>query len=346
MKLLVVTQKTDKEDENLGAFYYWFQELALRVERMAIIADAVGNVDLPAHVVVESLGKEKGRGRIRRLLKFWELFSYYYAHSDAVFFHQIPEFVLAASPFLLSLKKTTSLWYAHGTVTRKLKLAEKLVDYIFTSSSAGFRLPSKKVFCLGQAIHTGMFKPVVDPRQSFNGLKMITIGRISPVKNYENIIKACSILKSYGAGQWTLSIVGGAIMPRDHQYVALLKQLIRQNNLQAHIHFYGARPYSEIPSLLKEHDIFLNLSGTGSLDKAVLEAMASGLTVITSNEAYRALVAPQYFLSHDSAEFIAERIKQLASEPRPNLELRAVVEKHHSLSNTIERMVSILAKPI
>lgn len=345
MKLLVVTQKVDKEDENLGAFYYWFEEFAKKVESMAIIADAVGTTYFPPHVQVEGLGKDKGRGRTARLWKFWELFSYYYARSDAVFFHQIPEFVLASSPFLLSLKRTSALWYAHGTVTKKLKLAERLVDHIFTSSPSGFRLPSKKVWHLGQAINTDLFKPSLGTVKRQAGLQMITIGRLSPSKNYENIIKACSHLKEKWIPPWTLSIVGGPIMPRDHQYLTSLKKLVNESGLHSQVHFYGPRPYSEIPSLLLEHNLFINLSATGSLDKAVLEAMASGLTVLTSNEAYRTLLPPQYFLSHASPKFLAERIMSLVNLPRPNQELHNVVKENHGLEKTVNKIISILSEP-
>lgn len=345
MKLLVVTQKVDKEDENLGAFYYWFEEFAKKVESMAIIADAAGATDFPPHVQVEGLGKNKGMGRIARLWKFWELFSYYYARSDAVFFHQIPEFVLASSPFLLSLKRTSSLWYAHGTVTKKLKLAERLVDYIFTSSPAGFRIPSKKVWHLGQAINMDLFKPSLNTVKRQTGLQMITIGRLSPSKNYESIIKACSHLKKEWTQAWTLSIVGGPIMPRDHQYLAFLKKLVKENGLHSQIHFYGPRPYSEIPSLLLEHNLFINLSATGSLDKAVLEAMASGITVLTSNEAYRLVLPPQYFLNHASPKFLAERIMSLANLPQPNQELHNIVKENHDLEKTVNKIISILSEP-
>ena len=37
-------------------------------------------------------------------------------------------------------------------------------------------------------------------------------------------------------------------------------------------------------------DLFVNLSDTGSLDKAVLEAMACGLKILTSNEAFKSVL--------------------------------------------------------
>lgn len=347
MKLLIITQAVDREDTNLGAFYYWFELLAKHATSLVIIADRVGATNFPPHVTVLSLGKDKGYGRMRRLWKFWELFSYHFARSDAVLFHQIPEFALAAGPFLLGRRQIAALWYAHGMVSWRLRAAERLVDHIFTSSEAGFRLPSKKVYHLGQAIDTDLFSPsgAALPTKG-EGVHLVSVGRISPVKNYETIINACAILRDTGERSWTLSLVGSPITPRDAVYADRIKTLIREKNLDQHVRWYGDRHYSEIPGILRGHDIFLNASRTGSLDKAVLEAMACGLTVLTSNEAYRAILPPQYFLQDASSEFLAERIQALAREPRPNKGLRKIVVRDHALARTIEKMSALLATKV
>lgn len=358
MKLLIVTQSVDRDDENLGAFYYWFEQFAKKADKVVIIASRVGKTNFPDHVIVESLGKERGvglnasrrpsvkggLGRINRLRKFFALFAKHYAETDAVFFHQIPEFVIAASPFLMSLRRRKVLWYAHKSVTLRLRIAEKLVDFVATSNEAGFRLPSKKVIYVGQAINTDLFKPGFrDILESFaSGLRLVTVGRISPIKNYEALINACEAGKDLWPQPWSLTIVGGPLLPGDYEYLEALKRLIAAKNLTNHIRFHGSVPYAEVPRLLGEHDIFINVSSTGSLDKAVFEAMACGLTVLTSNEAYREILPSQYFLEYTNAEFIAERVKALASEKRPNRGLRQIVLDHHSLAGTVDKVAALL----
>ena len=344
MHLLIVTQRIDQEDENLGAFYYWFERLSKEFDEVTIIASFVGKTDFAPHVHVHSLGKENNAGRFSRLKRFFALFSYHYARCDAVFFHQIPEFVIAASPFLLSLKKRSVLWYAHKSVTLRLKIAERLVDFIATSSPEGFRLASKKVIYTGQAINTDLFRPREEAAHfgKDHVLKLITVGRISPIKNYEQIIAACAAGKNIWQADWSLSIVGGPILPRDHAYLKSLKQLIAEKNLSSHITFVGSVGYSQIPKFLQGHDIFVNVSGTGSLDKAVFEAMACGLSVLTANEAYRSIIPDAYFLEHNNPEFIAERIRHLSAEERPNMALRQIVLDHHSLETTITKLFSLL----
>ena len=344
MKLLIITQKVDKNDENLGPFYYWFEEFKKHCSSVTVIAAVRGSSSPPDGVEVFTFGKDEGRGRIGRIWKFWEFFSHHYARSDAVLFHQIPEFVLAASPFTLSLRRPTGLWYAHKSVTTRLKFAEKMVDCVFTSSAEGFRLPSKKVLYVGQAIRTDFFTPMTNSIGSNRqGLRLITVGRIAPVKNYEAIINACAVLKEKWPRPWSLSIVGGPMLTRDKEYLTALKKMVAEKGLASYVSFYGPRPYAELPEILREHDMFLNTSGTGSLDKAILDAMSCGLSIITSNEAYRKILPPPYFLEEPNPALLAERIKALADENRPNLALREIVVKNHNLSQTIAKIISAIS---
>src|SRR3989338_1262094 len=106
MKLLIVTQKVDKNDEVLGFFHRWIEEFARHCDSIVVIASSEGEVKLPVNVSVFTFGR---KWRLARIYKFWELFSYHHARTDATFFHMCPEFVLASFPFLISLKKSSAL---------------------------------------------------------------------------------------------------------------------------------------------------------------------------------------------------------------------------------------------
>ncbi len=348
MRLLIVTQSVDRNDPNLGAFYYWFEALARKTESLVILAGRVGDADFPPHVEVYSFGGARRGGRLGRVWKFWRLFFRHFARVDAVFFHQIPEFVIAASPLFIGRRKISALWYAHGQVTPRLRFAERCVDYVFTSSLDGFRVPSKKVIVLGQAINTDLFQPSADRHHpSANGaVRLLTIGRISPVKHYETIINACAILKNTWDRSFTLSIVGGPLRAGDREYLERLRALVAGKGLSAHIRFGGERPFSEIPDILRAHDLFLSVSRTGSLDKVVLEAMACGLTVLTSNDAYRTILPPPYFLEKVGPELLAEQIQGVADEPHQHQKLRDIVVRGHALAQTIERLYAYLSTPV
>lgn len=341
MKLLIVTQKIDYNDPVLGFFHRWVEEFAKSADSVVLLASFVGAHSLPANVSVYSFGKEKGRKKLLRIWNFWGLFSRHFADADAVFFHMIPEFVIAASPFLVSRKCSTGLWYAHKSVTPKLRFAEKFVTFIFTSSHDGFRTPSKKVIAVGQAIDTDFFS-VSSLVNHAPGIRLLTAGRISPVKDIETIIRACGILKETWTREWVLLVVGGPAVPRDYVYFESLKALVGRLGLAHAVHFAGAHPYLEMPELYRAHDIFISLSSTGSMDKAVLEAMASGLSVLTANESFQSTLPAKYFLEKRSPELLAERIKVFADEQRPNRELRRLVVERHGLTPTIQRIIEVL----
>lgn len=345
MRLLVITQKLDIDDENLGSFHRWLEEFSKHMSNVVVIASFVGRVSLPENVAIYSLGKDRVPGsdvrkRLARVWKFWELFSHHYVRVDAVFFHMIPEFVVAAAPFIVAHRKPTALWYVHKSVTRALRIAESLVDFVFTASELSFRLPSKKVFYTGHAIDTDFFSPATHPNRHTD-IRLLTVGRISPVKDYDTILHACALLKDSWREPWTLSIIGGPLMQRDQAYYESLKKLVREKGLERQVFFHGARPWREIPETYREHDVFLSMSTTGSIDKSVLEAMSVGLTVLTANEAFSTLLPPVNFLERRSPELLAARIKQLARENRPNMTLRNSVIEKHSLEKTIKSILHV-----
>lgn len=341
MNLLIVTQKVDLRDDNVGSFHRWIEECAKHARSVSVISNAAGDYNLPPHVAVYSLGKERGAARIIRWWRFLVIFSREYARHDAVFFHMMPEFVIAASPFLLSLRKPSVLWYVHKSVTWKLRVAERIIRHIATASPLSFRLPSKKVVYTGHAIDTDVFK-LRGPARSGPGIHLLTAGRIAPVKDIETMIRACALLKDAWNRPWSFTIVGGPGVLKDKAYLESLKQFVNSRGLVSYVHFAGPQPYFEIPETYHMHDIFLSMSTTGSLDKAVLEAMASGLTVITANEAFRDILPERYFLTMRSPEALAERIRSLADDARPNSALREAVVKSHSLRETVQKIIALL----
>ena len=101
---------------------------------------------------------------------------------------------------------------------------------------------------------------------------------------------------------------------------------------------------------LQRAQVVVNVSATGSLDKAVLEAMACAVPVVTSNEAFVPLLAPwreQLLAPPDDAEALARRIQDLLSldqEERAALgmALRALVQREHSMQRLVANLLAVL----
>ena len=101
---------------------------------------------------------------------------------NGVFFHMCPEYVIGAGLWPKIFRKKSLLWYAHKSVNWKLRLAEKLVNKIFTPSKESFRLPSEKVEISGHGIDLVKFK-TKETNKNGSGFKIISVGRITAVKN-------------------------------------------------------------------------------------------------------------------------------------------------------------------
>ncbi len=335
MKLLIVTQSVDLNDPVLGFFHRWLEEFSKYAD-VDVIANRVGTVSLPSNVRVFSLGKERGASRILRYFEYQKLLFQLIPKSDGVFFHMCPEYVVGAHILPFVLRKRTALWYTHKHVSTMLRIATYLVDKIFTASSESFRLQSSKLEVTGHGIDTGFFVSSMD-RQDKN--EILSVSRISSTKNILILLKACLLLREKGES-FHCTIVGA---PGEGDTVALsyydeVKRFVEENNLQSSVSIVGEKAYASLPPIYQTARVFVNLSQTGSLDKAVLEAMASGCQIVTSNEAFF-LILPAECHTHLKPEVVVEAIQR---QLRNNVsqDLRDIVTTKHSLARLIGRIVS------
>jgi hypothetical protein len=93
--------------------------------------------------------------------------------------------------------------------------------------------------------------------------------------------------------------------------------------------------------------MFLNFSTTGSLDKAVLESLATSTPVFTSNNAFEALLSPYGLYAPSIAgETAAAAIKKFLDRPdHPAVvaTLRNRVAAEHALRNLVPKILQQLA---
>lgn len=328
--MLIITQKVNKKDPVLGFFHDWIIEFSKHVPELTVVCLEEGMHFLPNNVRVISLGKEKGYGKLRILWNFiGVLLSKRY---DKVFVHMNPEYIIFGGLLWRLLGTRISLWYTHKAVNLKLKIATKLAHTVFSASQESFRYKTNKLKVVGHGILPSVFFPAeVWPEEAC----VMSVGRISPTKNYEPLIDAIETLVRKGK-IIKLSIAGGPITSSDKKYSELLKERVHSKNLENYISFLGPIPYEKIPDFYRTGTIFVNLSNTGSLDKAILEAMATGLHVLTSNEAMKTLIDPKYIVEA-RPESLADAIEKVTTLSFDRVAVRYVAE-HHSLEALIKKL--------
>ena len=339
MRLLIITQKVDINDDNLGFFHRWVEEFAKRFKNVIVVCLQKGDYNLPENVKVLSLGKERGESKIKYLFNFYKYIWQERKNYDAVFIHMNPEYAVLGGLFWKLWNKKIGLWYTHKAINSKLRIAEKLVDKIFTASKESFRLNSKKIIVIGHGIDTERFKPSAINYQQSDKLKIISAGRIAPIKNYEVLIEVAEILRNKNFN-FEIKLAGQPILKKDKFYLKKLKETIEEKKLNDKIIFVGSVPHKNIADFYRKGDLFVNFSDTGSVDKTVLEAMSCGLKTLTSNEAFKNILSDKYF-TDKNPNHIAEKIIAFCLKGNTQ-EARNYVVKNHSLNKTIELISAIL----
>jgi glycosyltransferase involved in cell wall biosynthesis len=352
LRLLIVTQKVDINDDVLGFAHNWILEFSKQTQSVIVICLEMGEHHLPPNVKVFSLGKEKERSKLSYIIRFYRLLWQERKNYDVVWIHMNQVYVILGWILWRIENKKIGLWYAHKAISFSLRVAEKMADVIFTSTKSGFRLISRKINIVGQGIDVKKFQPSIKQRKTASVEKkftIISVARISPVKSLETLISAIDILKKKGRSV-ELNIIGAIALTEHRLYQETLKEMAKKLGVDENIHFIGSVPNNVLLPHLQSADIFVNTGLTGSLDKAGLEAMSVGLPLLTCNEAYEEVLAQNkdnmMFPKKDSLR-LAEEIEMIINMNNTEREqlsrnMRERIVKNHSLPNLVKQIVSLL----
>jgi glycosyltransferase involved in cell wall biosynthesis len=243
MRVLFITQEVEQHSAVLGVTLTWIRHLASRLAWLHVLALGVGPVDLPERVSLYSMGKERTRNKLVLLWNFqrqlWDLLRH--RQVDVIFIHMVPRYAILAYPLARLFGVPLVLWYAHGAVSRQLRIAHRLVDAIVTASPESCRIHSPKVNSIGHGIDVDRFQP--QPLPDSHGFSLLTAGRLSPSKDYATIIRALALLREQRPGiNVRLRIAGAPFHPGDEHYVADVKHLVAELGLEQAVSFIGAVP--------------------------------------------------------------------------------------------------------
>lgn len=311
MRLLVVTPAVDKNNQALGFFHKWILEISRQCSAVTVLALEVGVYDLPAHVRVHSLG-DTSYTRASRLLTY----SYKYKDDyDAVFIHMGPIFVCTAGILWRILKKKMVLWYTHKSVTMTLRIAHRLVHAVCTAAPESFRIKSKKVHVVGHGIDLSFCVPGNQlPPEGQEPWKLLSVGRITPIKNILLMIETLKVLIDHGI-KVHLTCVGKPVTEDDEIYEHTVFKRVTELNIQNHVTFTGAVPYEQIVKVFQRAHVHLNFCPTGGLDKVVIEGMATGAVPFVRNEAFARYFNPhQWVCSSENKEELAKALMHVLNK--------------------------------
>ncbi len=341
---------TDEEHVSLGFGVSWIRELSTHFDRIDVVTMYEGRHRLPANVSVWSLGHERGYSKARRAARFYrtlrEILRRRRPH--VTFTHMVHGLAVLFLPVARVTGVRNLLWYAHRAVPFGLRLAHLAADRVVSSTPEGFRLPSGKVRFIGQGVDLDLIAIPADRGEG--RLQLITVGRVSPSKRLDLVLEALEAWGGEGAGEWELDLVGGPATPSERLYDERLAARVRSMRFGERIRLRGRLSPQEIACLLSRADIFVSMGETGSLDKAIVEAMAAGCVVLSSNEAFRRIAGESGFAdcgvrpcAEDLAEALARTARMAPEDRRRKAQaMRTVAVRDHSLHGLIGRLVDEL----
>lgn len=350
--LLLFNYAIDRDHVALSFAIEWVRRLAERFDRVVVITGRLGEHDLPANVEVHSLGGETGTPRLLRILRLWGLVLRTLAGGRVryCFSHMILLPAILSWPLLKVFGVRLTAWYAHGTVNREVRVIARLADAIVTSSPAGFNIDTPRRHIVGQGIDLRRFSPAEEGAEERDEVIVVSTGRLSVAKRLHRMIEAVGLAARKPGGERLRLHIVGSPLPGEEQVETDLRAQVAAAGLDGMVRFMGPVRYDAVPDCLRAGDVMLNLSSTGSMDKAVIEAMSCGLPVVVGNNAFREMLAPWRDLCWvddcDDAAAVADRLLALAAMPAAarrtlGLTLREVAQEH-DLDRLVDRITAVV----
>lgn len=341
MNLILFNFELNKNSQALSFSIDWVNEIAKNVNKLYVVSLRCGEYNVANNVEVYCLYKDK-KNRFQTVLSIWKVLKYIHEKDKNVsgyFVHMAYYFVPILYPFAKIFNQKIVLWYAHKSVPFNLKITNFLVDKVLTSTSIGYQIKTPKLRIIGQGIDCEKFRIQKIPRKYVKNI--VTIGRISKIKNIDTIVNAFLSLKR---NDIYLYVVGDVLVKGDTDYLKKIKMSI-PHEYKKNIIFTGSIPYNELPKIYQDIDLSINMSETGSLDKAIIESMAMGIPVITLNESAKKL----FFHLDEKGIFLCAnkvalpKILQEVIEKNQNVnkkQLREEIIQNHSLNKLAQKIVS------
>ena len=135
-------------------------------------------------------------------------------------------------------------------------------------------LPDAEIGVIHNGVDASRFNQSQQKHDSLK-LRLLTASRLAPAKRIDLLISAVAHANKKCPGI-TLTIAGGGAGEQE------LRQIIDQNNLHGFVTILGRVSADEMPRLYQEHDMYVSATSLEGMSNAMLEAMASGLPVVTT----------------------------------------------------------------
>ena len=273
--LFLFNLEVDSQSRVLAAGLDWIVAFSEHCHKVFVFSTHVGEYKLPNNVTVIELSGPGFLGKFRWFINSTRaLFLYLRTGGEKIVFHHMSQYtVIFPGIFLKIFGARQGLWYAHAAKGITLYLAEKISSKTFTSAKGAFPIFSKKLTLLGQGVSTSKFSLAFQENIDSKREGIFSLGRINSVKNLEKLLE---IMPAKHVNR--IEFMGRC---EDKNYKLMIENLAKAKELNLVIN--DSKSYNEIPLYLTKWSYYYCGTNT-AVDKAAIEAAASGCIVISTNK--------------------------------------------------------------
>ena len=351
MTVLAIVQCWNKDDPARGFTVGWIEALADEAGHVIVLALEKRHESTDPRIEVFSLGKDSYDGPFRHIRY---LLAWHHAmrkitterRPDFIFTHMAPLYSVLAYPYARFLKIPIITWFLHPRGSWLLRLAHAVSYRVVSASSDSYPFPDAKLIPIGHGIDTDFFVPGPLPRQ-FPPL-IISVGRITPIKNIELLIDAVSLLKE--SSPCRVAVIGSPFAPADAAYMALLRRRVADKGMKRRFDFVPAVSRDILRDWYRRATLHVNCTEAGSGDKVILEAMACGTPSVFVSPVFKEVCGPyaeELYCSVPLPAALVLAIEPLLHSSRQSTEIGVCVRQNvissYSIRQCMHRLIEVYA---
>ncbi|MEK7610595.1 MAG: glycosyltransferase family 4 protein [Patescibacteria group bacterium] len=346
-KLLILTQKVNRNDPILGFFCAWIRELSGEFQFVTVICLETGEYSPPSNVSVFSLGKKGGRSsRLRYMIRFWKLIFSKRKNYDLVLVHMNQEYTLLGGFIWWAMRKPVYMWRNHHTGSWLTGLSSLFCRRVFYTSRSSYTARYRKSMQMPAGIDTDFF--CRQATISKNPRSILFLGRLDPSKRLDILVEALREVSRYEKNLSVL-LYGAPSDVSSLRYVNNIKSRVQTYGLGDIFFFCGLVPNHETVNIYNASGIFVNLSPDGMFDKTIFEAMACETTVLVSNRHLCELFDARMCFSYGNSHELADKIRTLLLLDHQSIadfgrKLRRIVVDQHDLKLLTRQLAAVMSK--
>lgn len=228
---------------------------------------------------------------------------------DAVFVHMNEEYLLLAGFWWRLMGTPVYFWRNHYEGSLLTSIACFFATRVFCTSQYSYTARFKKTIMMPVGVDIDSLHAEEEiPRKDHS---ILFLGRFDASKRPHLLVEALGILQSRGIAL-SATFVGG---PSDAHstYPEEVRARAEALGVSALCHFVGAVSNTETYHYYRSHEIFVNCSESGMLDKTIFKAAGAGCIALSSSADVARHVDPMCVFTNNDALALADTIAHIVS---------------------------------